>query len=359
MSSTFLEYIWLGGENELRTKTRVIYNTISYITDVPDWDYDGSSTKQAGGTNSEVILKPRVLYKDPFRQQYNAFFVLCSTHRPDGIPLVNNNRDWANNIFNKKLEEEPWYGLEQEYFLFDVETNTPIGFPKMGKQGQYYCSVGSRNAFGRDIVEEHMMSCIYAGITISGINAEVAPGQWEYQIGPCTGIDAADQLWVARYILERITEKYGVYVCLDPKPLIGDWNGSGCHTNFSTKKMRDKNGISEIYNAINLLAKSHGSHMMVYGKNNETRLTGIHETSSFHNFSWGKADRSASVRIGNKTINDECGYFEDRRPSSNMDPYLVTATIFETTCLNKLVKQPKIRGAYHCRKDDTSSDEDE
>lgn len=334
MTISFVEYIWLGGDNELRSKTRVLHHSIYSISDIPDWDYDGSSTKQAEGSTSEVIIKPCAIYKDPFRRLENGMLVLCSTYRPDGTPLSNNQREWANDIFNQKLEECPWYGLEQEYFLFDIDQNIPIGFPKMGMQGQYYCSIGSRNAFGRKIAEEHMMDCIYAGINISGINAEVAPGQWEYQVGPCTGIDAADQLWVARYILERITEQYGVYVCLEPKPLIGDWNGSGCHTNYSTKKMRDNNGITEIYKAIELLSDKHDEHMAVYGDGNEKRLTGIHETSSFYKFSWGKANRSASVRIGNKTINEGCGYFEDRRPSSNMDPYLVTAKIFETTCLN-------------------------
>ena len=179
-----------------------------------------------------------------------------------------------------------------------------------------------------------MMDCIYAGINISGINAEVAPGQWEYQIGPCTGIEAGDQLWVARYIFEKITEKYDVYISLDPKPLIGDWNGSGCHTNFSTKKMRDELGIIEINNAIRLLSMNHAEHIAVYGEGNEKRLSGKHETSSYHNFTSGIADRTASIRIGNKTVSQGFGYFEDRRPSSNMNPYLVTAKMFETICLN-------------------------
>jgi glutamine synthetase len=345
MTKVLVEYIWLGGENELRSKTRVL--TMNNITqneqvklyDIPDWDYDGSSTKQADGANSEVILKPCAIYKDPFRKDsenmYKSYLVLCATYRNDGTPLSNNYRDNAVIIFDKKRDEVPWFGLEQEYFLFDNVTQQPVGFVAnehnitKDLQGQYYCSVGSRNAFCRNITEEHMMACIYAGINISGINAEVAPGQWEYQIGPCTGISAADQLWTARYILERITEKYGVYVVLDPKPFTF-LNGSGCHTNFSTKSMRNKNGLEEIYNAIELLKTKHEEHMKVYGEGNEMRLTGKHETSGFHKFTYGQADRGASIRIGNKTMNDSCGYFEDRRPSSNMNPYLVTSKIFET-----------------------------
>jgi len=332
------EYIWLDNANGFRSKTRIL--SLSHpigINQIPLWDYDGSSTGQATGHDSEVVIKPGALYRDPFRRDCDII-VLCSTYTPDGKPLSNNHRDWAEQIFSKCTDHEPWYGLEQEYFLMDPSTKLPLGFPAYGHpnpQGQYYCSVGAMNAFGRVIAEEHMFACLTAGLNISGINAEVAPGQWEYQIGPCLGLDAADQLWVARYLLERIAERYHVLVCLEPKPLIGDWNGSGCHTNYSTKKMREENGIDEIYKALELLAGKHMEHMIVYGTGNELRLTGKHETSSFHKFSVGKANRGASVRIGNKVMNEKCGYFEDRRPSSNMDPYLVTAKIFETTVVNK------------------------
>jgi glutamine synthetase len=325
------EYIWIGGENELRSKTRVFTN---YNKDdgFPDWDYDGSSTKQADGNNSEVILRPCAVFADPFRRE-NDVLVLCSTYRPDGEPLPNNHRHHAKHAFDQKPDEHPWFGLEQEYFMYNNRSRHPLGFDENGKQGQYYCSVGANNAFGREIVEEHLSACLAAGLNISGVNAEVAPGQWEFQIGICEGIEAGDHLWLARYLLERISEKHGVYINYHPKPLIGDWNGSGCHTNFSTQKMREYGGINEIYKAIELLGDKHAEHMEVYGEFNKLRLTGKHETASYTVFTHGKADRGASIRIGNKTINDGFGYFEDRRPSSNMDPYLVTAKIFETTCL--------------------------
>ena len=325
------EYIWIGGENELRSKTRVFTN---YNKDdgFPDWDYDGSSTKQADGNNSEVILRPCAVFADPFRKE-NHVLVLCSTYRPDGEPLPNNHRHHAKQAFDQKPSEYPWFGLEQEYFMYNNRSRYPLGFDENGKQGQYYCSVGANNAFGREIVEEHLAACLAAGIKISGVNAEVAPGQWEFQIGICEGIEAGDHLWLARYLLERISEKHGVYINYHPKPLVGDWNGSGCHTNFSTQKMREHGGIDEIYKAIHLLGDKHAEHMAVYGQFNELRLTGKHETAGYNVFSYGKADRGASIRIGNKTIYDGFGYFEDRRPSSNMDPYLVTAKIFQTTCL--------------------------
>ena len=338
------EYIWLGGNYELRSKTKVLHLQDSKqvsLSNIPRWNYDGSSTAQAEGNDSEVILHPVSMYRDPFRQGGNAFLVLCTTHRPDGTPLENNHRVWAKSVFDKALEHEPWYGLEQEYFLMDCETKKPLGFPKDGSepapQGQYYCSAGGQNAFGREIVDKHLQACLYAGLNISGVNAEVAPGQWEYQIGPCVGIESGDHMWVSRYLMERITESHGVYVDWSPKPLKGDWNGSGCHVNYSTKVMREggdgKTGLQHIEDAIDKLAEKHAEHMEVYGIGNEERMTGAHETASYDKFSHGRANRGASVRIGNDIIAAEKGYFEDRRPASNVDPYLATAKIFETTVL--------------------------
>ena len=325
------EYIWIDGDNELRSKTRVLsFENIS--SGFPEWDYDGSSTKQADSVNSEVILKPCAIFDDPFRLGRNAL-VLCSTYNPKGEPLSNNNRHNADILFNRKLDEHPWFGIEQEYFMYNAITNKPFGFDETDKQGRFYCSIGYKKNFGRELAEEHLKLCLAAGIKISGINAEVAPGQWEFQIGICEGIDAGDHLWVARYILNRLSEKHGICINYHPKPLLGDWNGSGCHTNFSTKSMRDEGGIYEIHKAIDKMGQKHEEHMMVYGHDNKLRLTGEHETAGYDVFTYGQADRGASIRIGNQTIQKGPGYFEDRRPSSNMDPYLVTAKIFETTCL--------------------------
>ena len=337
------EYIWLGGNGELRSKARTIETNSSIsVEDLPEWNYDGSSTGQASGSDSEVVIKPCSIYKCPFRKG-NNILVMCDTYKPNGEPLKDNNRSWAKEIFDKDLSQHPWYGIEQEFFLMDRRTNKPLGFPEKGTppaQGQYYCSVGAQNAFGREIVDILYEHCLYAGINVSGVNAEVAPGQWEYQVGPVEGILAGDQLYVSRYILYRLAEKYNVAVDIEPKPVKGDWNGSGCHTNYSTREMREgsadehgneKTGLEYINEAIQRLSQKHNEHMKVYGSGNELRMTGKHETAKFNEFSFGVANRGASVRIPNMVAQNKKGYFEDRRPSSNMDPYLVTGILFNTT----------------------------
>ena len=332
-----LDYVWIGGNNELRSKTRVVDKEVTDITEVSIWNYDGSSTAQAVGTDSEVMIIPRALYNDPFRGNPHKI-VLCETQKPDGTYLENSHRHWAKQQFDTKLDEVPWFGLEQEYFIIDPKTKVPLGYNKNDTQGQFYCSAGAENSFGRIVSEEHLKACIYAGIQISGTNAEVAPGQWEYQIGPCTGIDQGDQLWVSRYLLLRIAEKHGLSIDITPKPLKGDWNGSGCHANYSTLDMRqgsgDKTGLDFIHEAIEKLSKKHMEHMEVYGEDNIERMSGQHETAGFDKFSIGIANRGRSVRIGNDTINDKKGYFEDRRPGSNCDPYLVTGMLFKTTIVD-------------------------
>jgi len=328
------EYIWLGGNSELRSKARTIEHTNPYnfnIFDFPEWNYDGSSTKQSDGENSEIILKPCAVYKCPFREG-NNYLVLCDTYDNYGIPLDNNNRVKANELFNKKIDEEPWYGIEQEFFLIDMETKNPLDIKNLDLKGKHYCGIGI-NYKTRKIMDELYDACLYSCLNISGINAEVAVGQWEYQIGPVCGIDASDQLWISRYIIQRIAEKYNVLIDFEPKPILGDINGSGCHTNFSTKSMREQNGLDIINQAIEKLSNKHIEHMNIYGKDNHLRMTGTCETSSYDKFSYGVGSRTSSIRIPTSTFNSKCGYFEDRRPSSNMDPYLVTSKLFETTCL--------------------------
>ena len=332
-----LEYVWIGGNQELRSKTKVVdySDNINYMI---EWNFDGSSTGQANGNESEIILKPVKIINDPIRK--NGKIILCETYFPNGDVHPSNNRFLAKQIFMRNLKEKPWFGLEQEYFMIDNNTGNPLGFCNnlvANPQGQYYCSIGSGNSFGRNIAEEHLQACIESGIKISGINSEVAPGQWEFQIGPCVGIEEGDDLWLARYLLIIIAEKYNISINFEPKPLKGNWNGSGCHANFSTEKMRDgtteQNGLYYIDEAITKLSKKHKEHMEVYGTGNEERMSGKLETSSFNIFTDGIANRGCSIRRGNETFKNGKGYFEDRRPSSNCDPYLVTSKIFETCCL--------------------------
>ena len=328
-----LEYIWLDSNNNFRSKTKVM--TDDTYTNLPIWNYDGSSTGQAEGSDSEVFLKPTVTFCDPFRRHEKCYLVWCDMIDKYGNALPNSNRNKALNIFNKYKNEEAWFGLEQEYFIIDPKTKHPVDFNIMKPQGEYYCGVGVNNAICRQLPETHLEHCLYAGINICGLNAEVAPSQWEYQIGPCSDIEAGDHLWVSRYILNRIAENLGYEISYHPKPLgeLADWNGSGCHTNFSTKELRDENGIQSIYKAINRLSKNHFYHMVYYGKDNKLRLSGRHETSSYDKFTFGRANRNASIRIPNSVLSEMKGYFEDRRPAANCDPYLVTSLILET-CMN-------------------------
>ncbi|MBT3950667.1 MAG: glutamine synthetase [Candidatus Marinimicrobia bacterium] len=338
-----IEYVWIGGEGELRSKTRVIdVKTTNNLDNIPKWNYDGSSTNQADGEDSEIVLTPRRVFWCPLRDNYGEdMIVLCDTSYPNGDSHPTNNRTWAKSVFDNRLvkDEHSWFGLEQEFFLVDKKTEKPIGFVESDKQGEHYCNAGKSMKIERDIVETHLRYCLKAGISISGVNAEVAPGQWEFQIGPCEGIDAGDELWMARYLMERVVELYDVSVNWGPKPLEGKWNGSGCHTNFSTKQIREgcekKCGLDYIYEAIEKLSKKHVEHMTVYGKDNELRMTGEYETASYNVFTWGVADRGASIRIGNDNFKNKKGYFEDRRPGSNCDPYLVTAKLCETIILEK------------------------
>lgn len=354
-----LEYIWLDGSNpqQLRSKTKIIKEEFSNPLDPSMyslWSFDGSSTKQAEsgrGKNTDCLLKPVFVTYDPLRGNLDKL-VLCEVLNPDGTPHITNNRkkltDILNSlknegkIVNEKKEDNPWFGWEQEYTLthkpnipFGEGIGLPLGFStdqskEPRPQGDYYCGVGADTVVGRQIVEEHMDMCIKIGLDISGINAEVLLGQWEYQIGPVTSLDGSDQLWISRYLLQRVAEKHNVNVSLHPKPLKGDWNGTGCHVNFSTKEMRESGGIEIIKQCMVKLEENHMNHIEVYGLYNEERLTGHHETSGIHDFSYGFSTRDTSIRIPAQAIVEGKGYFEDRRPASNCDPYIVATRMLET-----------------------------
>ena len=335
---TVAEYIWLGVKNDIRSKSRTLTSLLRdeyNCSKFPSWNFDGSSTEQATGDNSEVQLKPQAVFPHPFKG-YN-FLVLCDTYTNTGKPHPTNTRFSANNLFDKYPEKKPLYGMEQEYFLIDPKTQKPLGFPSDGRrpspQGQYYCSNGIKNSFGREVAEEHYHNCLQAGLDISGINAEVAPGQWEYQIGPCEGIAAGDHLWTSRFLMERITEKYGYNVDWSPKPIIGDWNGSGCHFNFDTVEMIQDGGYDRIEQILENMKKLHKEHMKVYGEGNENRMVGAYETANYNEFTYGVASRNTSVRIPQNTFNNKKGYIEDRRPSSNCDPYIVSCKLLESTIM--------------------------
>ncbi len=329
--ATKLEYIWLDGykpTQSLRSKTKILTDFSGKLEDCPDWSFDGSSTEQAPGGSSDCVLRPVFIRQDPGR--LNAFLVMCEVLDSTGKPHESNGRATIEDDDN-----DFWFGFEQEYFLWDPETNKPLGFPDGGypaPQGPYYCSVGANNAFGRDIVEEHLDMCLEAGLNVEGINAEVAAGQWEFQIFAKGAKEAGDQIWVARYLLERIGEAHGVSINWHCKPLgTLDWNGSGMHANFSNNTLRTA-GSKAIYDAIcEAFRPVIAEHIAVYGADNDKRLTGKHETASIHDYSYGVSDRGASIRIPLYTVQKGWkGYLEDRRPNSAADPYKVAARIIKT-----------------------------
>ena len=325
-----LEYIWLDGyepTQSMRSKTMIRSNFGGTVEECPMWSFDGSSTLQADGGDSDCLLKPVAIYPDPAR--LNGYLVMCEVLNADGTPHASNGRATIDDD-----DDDFWFGFEQEYFLWDPETNLPLGFPRdQTPQGQFYCSVGGKNAFGRDIIEEHLDQCLDAGLNVEGINAEVAAGQWEYQIFAKGARDAGDQIWVSRYLAERNAEKYGLTIDWHPKPLGDtDWNGSGMHANFSNTAMRESGDEAVFTKICEAFGKNIKKHIDVYGAHNEMRLTGKHETQSIHEFSYGVSDRGASIRIPIGTIEDGWkGRLEDRRPASNGDPYKIAAVIITTT----------------------------
>ena len=327
-----LEYVWLDGykpEQSLRSKVKVD----DYVE---VWSFDGSSTQQATGDKSDCILNPVAEYRTIDRVRADATrtqpglegtYVMCEVMQADGEPHESNTRTNCLNL----VSDDWWFGFEQEYFMY--KDGRPLGWPEKGKpraQGDYYCGVGEGNVVGREIVDRHTEACMNAGIGITGTNAEVALGQWEFQVLG-KGIGAGDDLWMTRYILQRIAEKHGVSINYAPKPQSGDWNGSGMHTNFSNDEIRHRGSKEKLSAICEKLGKSHKEAIKVYGSDNAKRLTGKHETQSIKKFSYGVSDRGASIRIPVVTVNNDwCGYLEDRRPAANADPYKVMRHIVET-----------------------------
>jgi glutamine synthetase len=322
-------YIWIDGNKptaKLRTKTRILDAGVA----PPIWGFDGSSTQQAPGDKSDCVLKPVFTCPDPVRGG-SAILVMCEVLYIDMTPHVTNTRAPLAEVAKKFAHHEGWFGLEQEYTFFDG--TRPLGWPTNGfpaPQGGYYCGVGADEVFGRQIVEAHLDACLKAGLAISGTNAEVMPAQWEFQIGPVGPLEVGDQMWVARFLLYRVAEDFGVSATLAPKPIKGDWNGAGCHTNYSTKEMRES--YPPIIAACEALGAKADLHIANYGADIDERLTGLHETCSYKEFRYGVSDRGASIRIPWQVAQDQKGYIEDRRPNANCDPYVVARLITDTVC---------------------------
>jgi glutamine synthetase len=324
-----LEYVWLDGytpEPNLRSKTKIVDEAPKSVADLALWGFDGSSTQQAEGHSSDCVLKPVALYPDSGRK--NGFLVMCEVLLPDHKPHPSNHRS--------TVDDDPdlWIGLEQEYFF--MEGGRPLGFPEAGypaPQGPYYTGVGYKNVgdVARQIVEEHIDICLDAGINLEGINAEVAKGQWEFQIFAKGSKKIGDDMWIARYFMMRLCEKYGIDIEFHCKPIRGDWNGSGMHCNFSTKYLRETGGKEYFEKLMAAFDKYRDEHIAAYGPDNHLRLTGLHETQSIDKFNWGVANRGASIRVPHSFMNNNYkGYLEDRRPNSAANPYKIVARVLQT-----------------------------
>jgi glutamine synthetase len=339
-----LEYVWLDGykpEPNLRSKVKIVESEVPMeLKDIPIWNFDGSSTSQAETGNSDRLLKPVRQYKThgfPFVN--DTVYVLCEVLNPDGIPHESNKRSQIGDNF-----EDLWFGFEQEYFIREEINGNILGHKRniLKGQGEYYCGVG-HNAVGRDFVEEHLEMCLNYGIDITGINAEVALGQWEYQVFSKGKLKGGDDLWMTRYFLLKTAERYGYHIELHPKPLThGEWNGSGLHTNFSTDEMRIDGGEEYFMALFNAFESRHQDHIKAYGSNNNLRLTGEYETQSIDKFSWGVSDRGASIRVPQDTAKEWKGYVEDRRPGSNADPYKIIREIVKSLDVTKQIYETKI-----------------
>lgn len=341
----------------MRSKARTLTKHPTSVADFPVWNYDGSSTQQATTEQSEVWLKPVFYCLDPFQPvparsptdkdvspqpTPQNYLVLCETVLPNLTldPTHDNHRRECEAVHTALEAQEIYFGIEQEFILTSLDDPTQplcwdaqFGERFRGAQGPYYCSVGASNSLGRQVSDSHYRACLYAGLAICGTNLEVFPGQLEYQIGPCVGVDIGDQMWVSRYILLRVCELYQVNVTFDPKPVEG-WSGSGLHTNISTKATRaDHTGYDAIVSYMPKFAARVNQHMAVYGRGNERRLTGLHETQAMDKFDYAVGSRACSIRIPRSTFNDKKGYFEDRRVASNADPYQV-ATVISKTCFD-------------------------
>ena len=323
------EYIWIDGTRPspiMRSKTRIVADGKE-----PDiWGFDGSSTNQAPGANSDCVLRPVYTVPDPIRGR-NNILVLCEVELTDFTPHPTNTRAFCVDAAEKYADQFPMFGIEQEYTF--LQNGRPLGWPENGypaPQGPYYCGVGGEKMVGREIIERHTQACLDAGLSIEGTNAEVMMAQWEFQIGVLPAPLIGDQMWIARWLLHRIAEDFNVTVSFDAKPMKGDWNGAGAHTNFSTK------ATMESYDAITIaceaLGKKAAEHVAAYGAGIEDRLTGAHETASYKTFSWGASDRGASIRIPWAVEKAKKGWLEDRRPNANMDPYVVAGMIINTCC---------------------------
>lgn len=306
---TIVDYVWIGEDGDLKSKTKIFYKIIERVDELPVFSYD--SILSNSPESSEIFVYPKRLFRCPFRRPYGAI-VMCDTHNSKNT-LVDNHRHRAKKIFSTFADQKPYFGLTQ---MFSIAT---IGIDdnqeNKNELSDKYCSVGAQNVIGRDISEDHLEACMYAGINVSGTNVGKHLGEWEFHLHPSEGLDAADQLWIARYILEKTAEKYHTQIIYDAHP------DAKCYVSFSTQSMREEGGLNVIMSTIEKLKIKHREHLKYYGC----------DTSKFDEFNCAIGNRKASIRVPTNTYKNKRGCLEDRRPPANMNPYLVMTKLLESS----------------------------
>lgn len=329
IQTIILEYIWIDGKMKLRSKYKTI-KVLEKDLNIEQWKCDGKLTYHIYNEDGEIILNPISFYSNPFFDKDKSYLVLCDTfydNQSKITPTLTNYRMLARDIFQKKKELDPWFVIKQDYYMmcneYTYTSSTPLFFknPKLPKEeGDYYCGVGNDNIIMRNLAEKHYIYCINAGINISGMNAEAAPNQWKFKIGPSPGIEAADDLIVARYILLKLSESANVDISFVSKPLPKPWNTSKLCINLSTIETRENDGITKLNSYMNYLKNKHNEHMLVYSDpeliNNESNIDNL------------------NIHIPNKVKVEKKGYLVDNRPISNSDPYLTISKIYDTCCIS-------------------------
>lgn len=343
--AVFCTYVFVDGTLErTRCKTRTLDFEPKSAEECPEWTFCALASYQwpDAGPKSEAYLSPVALFRDPFLKGRNKL-VLCEVLQHDRSPMKTNTRRSCLNAMNKAKDQQPWFGIEQEYVVTEKDGH-PVDWPRDAKHkikalGPYCYGVGADVTSGRYISDAHYKACTYAGVKMAGTNCEGVLSQWEYQVGPLEGVDAADHLWMSRYILDRVAEDFGVLVSLDPMPYPpGNWLGSAMHTNFSTKAMRSDGGVSAIRAAIEKLKSNADADLAKYDtarvKRNKLRVGSGMYTTPLEQFTADECSKEVSVRIPRTVVDAGKGYLEERRPGGNADPYTVCETIVRTVCLD-------------------------
>nr|CAH7745052.1 unnamed protein product [Callosobruchus chinensis] len=312
-----LTYLWIDhtGEN-LRSKTRTLDFSPSTYKEVPIWNFNGFHTMKAPKEKSDYYLVPVSLYNDPIRRGANKI-VLCETFDADEKPCKTNHRQKCVEALNKVCDHEVYIGFEQDYYIMGSD-GRPFGWPPMGEpisDRQYYASMCT--VIGREITECIYRALLYAGVNVYSDCAEPAPSQWELKTNGERGVKPADDMWFSRWLMQRIAEDFGL--CISFQPFVSPrWSKSGLHVTYSTKKMRDNDGMKYIQETIKKLEKCHTEMLKIYKS-----------TYLGDKFTSGIGDRTASVRIPKIVADKKKGFIEDRRPAGNADPYKIMEALIK------------------------------